>query len=186
MKYKIIAVVVSLLVFFTITAKPFSGRLDEASRKYESSERIINYARENLPLEGHLIISNGYIYLKVDDAYIHKLAPMLELADQGFREPPFFRTPNSPGAHISVFLENEHVFPKEVGQIFHFELRDIIIVRSSKYASYAILQVESPELENLRKKYGLKGKPNGHDFHISLAKKRETKNNRVLSKIRFD
>lgn len=132
----------------------------------------IAYARAHLPMEGQLRVkSDGFSYIKVDDNYIHALYPMLGLRHEGYREPPYFRSPEAPGAHISVFYADEHVRPKEVGQQFHFKIRDITIVRASKESSYAILTVESPELEALRKKYGLPPKLQGHDFHISLAKK---------------
>lgn len=61
--------------------------------------------------------------------------------------------------------------PEEVGQYFHFELKQIVIVKPTKDTSYAVLQVESPELEKLREKYGLRPKLFGHEYHISLAKK---------------
>ena len=96
---------------------------------------------------------------------------MLGLEEEGFREPPYFRTPEAPGAHISVFYVDEHIHPKEVGQTFHFKLNDIVIVHPSRTASYAVLQFEAPELEALRKKYGLSPKLHGYEFHISLAKK---------------
>lgn len=133
---------------------------------------VVEYAREHLPMEGALIVkSDGFAYIKVDDEYIHTLFPMLGLREAGFREPPYFRTREAPGAHISVFYVNEHIVPEEAGQTFHFDLKKIVIVHT-KNANYAVLQVESPELEKLRKKYGLNPKLFGHEYHISLAKKR--------------
>ncbi len=137
-----------------------------------SWQEVVNYAREHLPLEGQLIVkSGGFGYLKVDDEYIHTLFPLLGLADSGYKKPPYFRSHESPGAHISVFYEDENVIPDEIGQTFHFELKNIVIVRVSKTVSYAVLQVESPELEALREKYGLSPKLHGHEYHISIAKK---------------
>ncbi len=46
-----------------------------------------------------------------------------------------------------------------------------MIVNPSKDTSYAVLEITSPELEKLRKKYGLNPKLLGHEYHISLAKK---------------
>ncbi|MBA3239538.1 MAG: hypothetical protein H0T62_14510 [Parachlamydiaceae bacterium] len=137
-----------------------------------SFQKAIDFAQEHLPLTGELVFkSDGYAYLKVDDRYIRSLFPMLGLQKEGFRVPPFFRTKNSPGAHISIFYAKEHIVPKEIGQTFHFNLKNIVIVNTSTGSSYAILKIESPELEKLREKYGLNPKPSGHDFHISLAKK---------------
>jgi len=135
-------------------------------------ENIVDYARQNLPLQGTLMAnSDGFVYLKVDDKYINTLFPLLKLKEAGFRKPPYFRREDSPGAHISVFYVKEHVKPTEVGQTFHFSLKDVVIVNPSKRASYAILQVDAPELEALREKYGVGPKLFGHEFHISLAKK---------------
>lgn len=135
-------------------------------------QEVVEYARENLPQQGRLVAaSDGFVYLKVDDAYIHTLFPMLGLAEEGYKEPPYFRTSSAPGAHISVFYVNEHIIPEEAGEVFHFELQQIVIVHAGKDAAYAVLQVESPELEALRQKYGLSPKLFGHEYHISLAKK---------------
>jgi hypothetical protein len=137
-----------------------------------SWNEVVNYAKENLPLEGHLIVkSDGFGYLKVDDAYIHTLFPMLGLAEEGYKIPPYFRSAEAPGAHISVFYVDEHILPEEIGQTFHFDLDQIVIVKPSKTTSYAVLQIRSLELETLREKYGLSPKLHGHEYHISLAKK---------------
>lgn len=158
---------------------PSLGGTFEAWNKQISSEinvdswqQIVDYAKENLPLEGQLLIkSEGFVYLKVDDEYIHTLFPLLELEENGYKKPPYFRSKEAPGAHISIFYEKEHIFPEEIGQYFRFQLKQIVIVKPSKDTSYAVLQVEAPELEKLRKKYGLSPKLFGHEYHISLAKK---------------
>lgn len=133
---------------------------------------IVEYAKANLPLEGQLIIkSDGYVYLKLDDRYIHELFPLLGVEDEGYSEPPFFRSEESPGAHISVFDVDEQIIPEESDETFYFEPTKIVRIRPSKYASYVILQVYSPQLEQLREKYGLNPKKHGNEFHISIAKK---------------
>lgn len=175
MKYfKILVLAVFLAI---LCLKLFQKEAKETAQEQPANqawEKVVDYARENLPLEGKLVIkSDGFVYLKVDDGYIHTLFPMLELAKKGFKEPPYFRSKDSPGAHISVFYANENVTPKEVGQTFHFTLKDIVIVHANQYESYAVLQVESPELEKLREKYGLSGQLRRHDYHISLAEKKQ-------------
>lgn len=135
-------------------------------------EDVVQYARESLPLEGQLLSNaDGFGYIKVDDQYIHTLFPLLGLEEEGFKKPPYFRTEDAPGAHISLFYVNESIKPEELGQTFHFELKNIVIAHPSKSTSYAVLEVESPELEALREKYGLEPKLQGYEFHISLAKK---------------
>lgn len=175
MKYfKILALVLSLVL---VSVQPASGWTEVAQKQaslqtHQSWQEVVDYARHHLPLEGQLLMkSDGFVYLKVDDEYIHTLFPMLSLEREGFHEPPYFRSKEAPGAHISVFYEDEHILPEEIGQTFHFVLKEIVIVRASKTASYAVLQVESPELEKLREKYGLSPKLHGHEYHISLAKK---------------
>ncbi|HEV8051038.1 MAG TPA: hypothetical protein VGP47_00980 [Parachlamydiaceae bacterium] len=182
MKYfKIIVLAFSLAV---VGIKPVAGWTFEASQEQASMDvntswqEVFNYAQENLSMEGQLIVkSDGFGYLKVDDEYIHTLFPMLGIIEEGFKEPPYFRTPEAPGAHISVFYVNENIMPEEVGQCFRFELKQIVIVKPSKDTSYAVLQVTSPELEKLREKYGLSSKLFGHDYHISLAKKTTPRTN---------
>lgn len=133
---------------------------------------IINFAKNNLPLTGKLIQrSDGYAYVKVDDDYIHKLFPMLK--EPGFLKPPYFRRLDSPGAHISVVYEDEKTTLNEVGQSFTFTLEKIITVSPKKNLSFIVLVVSAPDLENLRAKYGLSKKLHGHEFHITLARKKE-------------
>ncbi len=168
-------------VFITCVLACAIGIVSVGVFQYNSSEvsrvawnEVVDYARGHFPLQGVLRVkSDGYAYVKVDDAYVHELFPMLGLRREGYREPPYFRSVLSPGAHISVFYANEHVSPKEVGEVFHFTLRDIVIVRPSRYVSYAVLQVDAPELERLREKYGLRSKLQGHEFHISLAVRKD-------------
>lgn len=154
-------------------ASAWSNNAVQASQVATSSwQEVVDYARINLPLEGTLVTKeNGFIYVKVDDEYIHTLFPMLRLEAEGFKEPPYFRSAEATGAHISVIYEDENVIPEEIGQKFSFELDQIVIVQASRTAQYAVLQVTSPELEMLRQKYGLSPKLHGHEFHISIAKK---------------
>lgn len=176
MKYFKFLILAISLALVGVTSS--SGWTNEVSQELSSLEAnsswqdVIKYAQENLSLEGQLIVkSDGFGYIKVEDDYIHVLFPMLGLEEDGFKEPPYFRTEEAPGAHISVFYVDENIIPEEAGQSFRFELKQIVIVKPSKDISYAVLQVISPELEKLREKYGLSSKLFGHEYHISLAKK---------------
>ena len=143
-----------------------------ASQVTSAWQEAFDYAQAYLPKTGELVVkSDGFGYIRVDNAYIDTLFPMLDVRQDGFRKPPYFRRPEAPGAHISVFYENEHVRPAEVGEYFNFELKRIKIVNASKDTSYVILEVDAPELEVLREKYGLSPKLFGHEFHITLAKR---------------
>jgi hypothetical protein len=146
----------------------------EAVESYTSWPEVVDFAKKNLPQEGILIQkADGYVYLKVDDNYIHELFPKLDLQYEGYTEPPYFRSSDSPGAHISVFNEGERIVPEEVGKTFNFTLKKIVIVKPNKKTKYAVLEVDAPELETLRAKYGLNPKLQGFEYHISLAKKQE-------------
>lgn len=164
-----------LLSFYLIFSlnDAFAGTIE--APKLSSWSQALNFAQEQLPHEGVLIQNHeGYVYLKVDDRYIHSLYPMLNLKHEGFNEPEYFRRQNSPGAHISVFFANENVHPQEIGETFHFTPLKITIVKGGR-SQYAVLQVHSSDLERLRKKYGLNPQLHGHEFHITIAKKRRSK-----------
>ncbi len=133
----------------------------------------LEFAHAHLPKEGKLVQqADGYAYVKVDDRYIHDLFPLLSIP--GFEKPHYFRRPDAPGAHISVFYENEHVKIKESGQTFNFSLRNIVEVQAGKDKAYIVLVVDAPDLEKLRQKYGLRPKLNGHEFHITIAKSKNS------------
>jgi len=154
------------------TAAVQSPPVHAQTLKKKSWEKVVNWARHNLPQKGKLVRkSDGYTYLKVDDDYIYKLLPRLGLKKYGYRAPPYFRSKKAPGAHISVFYAHEKVFPTQIGKTFHFTLKKIRIVHVNSYTAYAILEVEAPELEHLRRSYGLSPKLFGHEFHISIGKK---------------
>jgi hypothetical protein len=145
----------------------------EGVTSHSSWSEVVEYARSHFPQAGVLVQkTDGYVYLKVDDDYIHKLFPMLGLEEEGYTEPPYFRSKEAPGAHISVIYEAEEVSPEEVGNTYSFTLGDIVIVRPTWDTYYAVIQVKAPELEALRTKYGLQPKLQGHEFHISIAKKK--------------
>jgi hypothetical protein len=91
----------------------------------------------------------------------------------GFEKPPYFRRENAPGAHISVFYEDERVKTTEVGKKYRFTLMDIVLVKPSKKVSYIVLQIKAPELEQLRQKYGRSRLLKQNEFHITLARKVE-------------
>jgi len=139
-----------------------------------NSESILQIAQSNLPHSGVLKQDrSGFVYLKVDDHYIDQLFPLLH--NREYRKPPYFRRPNAPGAHISVIYSDEHVYTiAELGQTFSFKILDMAIV-PPRTQEFVVIQVESPELEALRTKYGLSPLLKGHPFHITIAKKKNYK-----------
>lgn len=137
------------------------------------NEKILAWARERLPQTGVLREGkDGYVYLKVDDGYINQLYGQLSLSD--YVLPPFFRRPDSPGAHISVFYVDERDRTgkiQEIGQQFSFNLIGLAFV-PPKNQEYLVLQVQSPELEKERQRYGLSPLLKNHPFHITIAKRK--------------
>lgn len=148
-----------------VTQKNLLPLVSPETQKYQE---ILDYARHNLPQKGRLSNKDGFIYVDVDDDYIHTLFEML--GEEGFEKPPYFRRADAAGAHISVILKGEHVIPEELDLEFSFEIRRIRIVETPRHGTYAIIEVDSPELEALRAKYGLSPKVHGdHEFHITIA-----------------
>jgi hypothetical protein len=159
-----------ILVFWASCQSCFLGKTQTVTKE-QAWTKAIDFAQTNLEKNGKLMQqADGFAYIKVDDAYIHDLYPLLDL-DKDFKEPPYFRRPNAPGAHISVFYENENIKVQEVGESFSFTLRNIEVVKVGKNKTYIVLVVDAPKLEQLRKKYGLTPKLKNHEFHITIAKK---------------
>lgn len=158
---------IALVSFFSV-----QGCISKLHLENKDDSKALLFARQHLPLSGILVQNaDGYAYLKVDDRYIHELYKRLDVAKNGFAKPPYFRRKNAPGAHISVIYKNERTRLKEVGQSFDFRLVDIKEVSPDKRTRYLVIEVYAPKLEKLRQKYGLSSKLNGHEFHITVAKK---------------
>ena len=92
------------------------------------------------------------------------------LDDNGAKKPPKGGT----GAHISAFLseEVEDIDVKEIGQEFSFTLGKMVSLKPEGWNEMKkvwFLEVKSPELEKLRKKYDCPAKIHGHEFHITIG-----------------
>lgn len=159
-------VLIVLIAIFSVLAVFVS--LEQQTR-IPNAEAVVEYAQKNLEHTGVLKEGRGgYVYLKVSDQYIHELFSIL--ANPQYREPDYFRRPHSTGAHISVFYVDEKVgHIDEIGQTFSFEIDALQSVHR-----YIVLNVTSPQLEQLRQKYGKKPLLKGHPFHITLAEKKRT------------
>lgn len=131
-------------------------------------------AVSHFALEGKLAISdNNLVYLDIDDAFIHRLFPLLQ--NHQIKKPDYFGK-KSAGAHITVIYpeENKTVNKIDLGQKHHFIIKDIAAAQIGLKMYYVIL-VESDSLLQLRKKYQLpdllcfKGYSIG--FHITIGVK---------------
>lgn len=137
------------------------------------NEAAILKAANKLPHRGILKQnSDGYVFLKVTDDYFYKLFPLLDM--KGFRKPGAFRPGSKTRAHISVMYKDDGNRLKpivELGQNYSFYPKSVIKVRKGK-KEYIVMEVAAPQLTLLRKKYGLPGKLQNHEFHITIAERR--------------
>ena len=117
--------------------------------------------------------SNNYIYLNIDNAFIDDLFPLLD--NPGIEIPDYFGDQKA-GAHISVIYpeENKIISLEDLHKEYSFRIYDIAQANLGRKAYY-ILLVDSPELLQLRRKYGLPDLLNFKGFkicfHITIAVK---------------
>jgi hypothetical protein len=113
----------------------------------------------------------GLAYLDIDDAYIHQLFPLLK--EPQAQKPDYFGD-GSIGAHITVTYPEEGVLirKEDLGQEYSFKVVGISTAELG-LKKYYVLQVESPELLALRRRYGLPDKlqfaKQWVDFHITIG-----------------
>jgi hypothetical protein len=118
--------------------------------------------------------NNGYVYLNVDNAFIHQVTPLLPVEGSFSPLPTSLK---STGAHITTLLEDEMIGQgiwdfKEAGEWIEFQVKEVRYIerKSAKGKTRLwLLAVDAPGLERLRTHYGLKSKVKGHDFHITLG-----------------
>lgn len=149
--------------------------IDFAFRKLENSN-LLRFANE-LPCHGILKQAQlvPYVYLKVDDDFIHKLLPLMN--DDNLLKPDDRYSKNAIGAHISVIYSGEvesEINIAEIDQPFSFSITGLFDIEVFESHVFALL-VSSRELIQLRQKYGFDERLNYHGllvpFHITIAKK---------------
>lgn len=132
-----------------------------------------------VPLYGTLKqASDGYVYLDVSNNFINGIFPLIK--EDNIEKPPYFTGKYQRiGAHISVFRSEETDMLEdieEIGEDFSFELGALKATNPEGWDEMErvwFVQVESKELCQLRRKYGLPQKLNGHEFHITVAVRRK-------------
>jgi len=140
-----------------------------------SEAEILQYIEANLPCEGILRREDDFIYLDLDDEYIHALIALIE--EEGFQEPPYFSAPYLAGAHISVIYSDEIQDYQlseieEMGMRLGFMPRKCLIVHPSDWKEIDqvfCIVVEAPELDEIRVRYGLPMRR--YEFHITIGVK---------------
>ncbi len=131
---------------------------------------------ETLPRTGKLKISkDNLVYLRIDDAYIHQLFPLIQQLD--CCKPNYFGE-NAIGAHISVMYPDEYknIALQDLNQLHHFKIQQLAHTQLDN-KQYCILLVSAPSLAQLRKKYQLPDmlilKNHPIPFHITLGVKEQ-------------
>jgi hypothetical protein len=127
---------------------------------------------QTLRNDGFLVKNpNNYVYLKIDDAFILDLFPLL--TPTNVQIPDYFGD-DKMGAHISLIYPQEYKFIHEddLHQEYRFEVQSLVQTKLGQKTYYALL-VTSPQLLQVRQKYGLGDlldfKGFRISFHITLA-----------------
>lgn len=124
---------------------------------------------------GTLKSTNGFVYVDIDDKYVHELIQFIEKS--GFQKPPYFADPNLVGAHITVIYPDEMKEYsleqiKEVGTTIYFQPLECNLATPPNWKEidqvYFIV-VDSPQLDQIREKYGLPNRE--YKFHITIGVK---------------
>lgn len=128
---------------------------------------------KDVALTGTLRSNNGYIYLEVDSRLFAPFVNMIPV--DSVTSPKDVTEPGKDvGAHISVMKKDETDGKtiKELGKEFEFFIDGLHSVKPDGWDEVKkvyFLTVKSPELEKLRKRYGLTKKIKGHEFHITVG-----------------
>lgn len=153
----------------------FIGAALQASSPAPQCSEVLEYAAYHLPQQGELKFSDGFVYVKVDDGYIHELVQLL--FNEGFEEPPYFGKGDLVGSHITVIYPDEVkrngiTAIDECGQIINFTLQECQVVHPPRWNAidevYFIV-VNAPELDTIRQKYGLPKRE--FNSHITIGVK---------------
>lgn len=138
---------------------------------YKKAKKI-----EDVELKGKLKqTETGFVYLDLPNNLVNGLFAIIDEND--ISKPPYDQKKyNSVGAHVSVMYEDEvkdkNLKIKEIGKEFNFSLGELKSTKPEGWDDISkvyFLQIDSPELQDFREKYGLSKKLNGHEFHITVA-----------------
>ncbi len=155
-----------LLFLFTV------GYADE---KPEAHDKIVDYVFEQFDNVGVIRQDgSGMVYVDIPDDYIHKLHPFL--VEEGFQLPTSLDGPRALGAHISVIYGGEAhksnigwILERNTKVFFQVTGCKIVPLNQEGYESACVLTIHAPNLNQLRKKYGLPEMK--HEFHITIGMK---------------
>jgi len=137
--------------------------------------KLLSFAKNKLQNQGTLRqAKDGSTYLQIADRYTSEL--IRQAARPGFELPK--ERPS-----ISVIRESETPNVKalqELGQTVKFKpIGFYTVVQHDK--EYLMMAVEAPELDALRKKYGLSAQPDNHAFNITIGVRQLVAENELVS-----
>jgi hypothetical protein len=155
---------------------------ESARLEYEAGASLVKSASDavkSYSLSGRLYLSkSGWLLLSVPNNLIRGTFDALHEA--GAEYPPPFKGSAAYQAHITVMRPEEVEQAggpdaiTERGHQFHYTTGPLREVEPSSWEGVSkvwYIEIGSPELEKLRKSYGLSAKPknNEHEFHITVA-----------------
>lgn len=147
------------------------------AQEKSTCQEILSFIQAELPREGILKSSDGFVYIDLDDDYIHQLVQFIQ--KEGFEEPPYFEEPYGVGAHLTVIYPAEVINygisdVQECGERIEFIPTGCQIVRPLRMEGidqvYFVV-VYAPRLDQIRAKYGLPKRE--YDFHITIGVKKK-------------
>ena len=119
---------------------------------------------------------DNFVYINIPNNIVNGLVLLLD--SEEVEKPPYdLKSFNRVGAHISIIGIDEYEDHdlgeiKEIGQEFNFRFKGLRKVDPEGWDEMSqvyFIEVESPELEKLRKRYGLSKLIDGHQFHITVG-----------------
>lgn len=131
---------------------------------------------KEVPLKGTLQqTEDGFVYLDINNKLMDGLFELID--NDNVVKPPYDQKQyNSVGCHVTVMYADEvkakEIEVAEVGQDVTFTLGELKSTKPEGWKGVDevfFLQIDSPELEKIREKYGLSKKVDGHEYHITVA-----------------
>ncbi|MBA3237669.1 MAG: hypothetical protein H0T62_04870 [Parachlamydiaceae bacterium] len=157
-----------VILIFAGSLVCYSSQLQADAQAIEIEQSDLVCAAQQLPLTGILMTNSfGELYLKIDEKF-----QRLPLTN-----PKLKKFTSQKGPHIQIVYDKEDQQKqrkkpeyKEVGQSFPFKVVKAVEIHFKSGMTFLALEVDSPELEQLRIRNGFSSFPEHHDkFYIYLG-----------------
>lgn len=137
-----------------------------------AAKQVEAYSKKNLAASGVIRQQGNFVYVDVDDRYVHKLLPFIK--KYGYVTPPYFGKPGLVGAHISLIdasdVQKYGIVVKEIGKRVNFKIKKATVEKPPLWKTVDrvyFIEVHCPYLTKLRAKYGLPKRT--HQYHITVG-----------------